>query len=192
MRFFSLVRRTHYVLRAASATLRHRFSSPISGPLTASSATIVCDRLCVSTPITIICTVPSLVMAFGVDLRRTHLNWGDATLLSSHAGDPRRRRATRQKPVRPRSTGEKRVSPPPSESQTDEPDRPDRRAPRFSLRRIGGDSWIGWRDVLSCWHGQRSAPHPPSDPGKRDGLFVGGCVGRQRAGRQARERSVVA
>ncbi len=36
------------------------------------------------------------------------------------------------------STGEKRVSPPPSESQTDEPDDTDRRTPSFSLRRIGG------------------------------------------------------
>jgi hypothetical protein len=61
----------------------------------------VCERLCVSTPITIMYTVPSLVVADGADLRRTHLSWGDASLLSSHAGDPRRRRATRQKPVRP-------------------------------------------------------------------------------------------
>jgi hypothetical protein len=63
-----------------------------------------------STPITIICTVPSLVVADGADLRRTHLSWGDATLLSSHAGDPRRRRATRQKPVRPKGRQANRES----------------------------------------------------------------------------------
>ena len=45
-----------------------------------------------------------------------------------------------------RSTGEKRVSPPPSESQTDEPDDTDRRNTRFSLRRAldlsCGGSWL--------------------------------------------------
>ena len=35
-------------------------SCPRAAPVTASSATSVCDRLCVSTSITIICTVPSL------------------------------------------------------------------------------------------------------------------------------------
>jgi hypothetical protein len=54
--------------------------------------------------------VPSLVVADRADLRRTHLSWGDATLLCSHAGDPRRRRATRQKPVRPRGRQAKRES----------------------------------------------------------------------------------
>ena len=48
------------------------------------------------------------------------------------------RRATRLKPVRPnRSTGVKRVSPPPSESQTDEPDDTDRR-PSGSHRGVTG------------------------------------------------------
>ncbi len=77
-------------------------------------------------------------MADGADLRRTHLSWGDASLLSSHAGDPRRRRATRQKPVRPQQgrQAKLRVSPPPSESQTNEPDNTDRRRVSFSLRRI--------------------------------------------------------
>jgi hypothetical protein len=50
-----------------------------------------------------------------------------------------RRRATRQIPVRPkRSTGEERVSPPPPERQTDEPDDTGRRHFRFSLRRGAG------------------------------------------------------
>ena len=38
--------------------------------------------VCVSTPITIICTIPSLgLWSDGADLRRTHLSRGDATLL---------------------------------------------------------------------------------------------------------------
>jgi len=49
-------------------------------------------------------------MSDGADPRWTHLSWGDATLLSSHAGDPRRRRATRQKPVRPKGRQAKRES----------------------------------------------------------------------------------
>src|SRR6516225_7713633 len=44
--------------------------------------------LCVSAPITIISSVPSSIAA-EADLRRTQLTWGEATLLSSHAGDPR-------------------------------------------------------------------------------------------------------
>ena len=63
--------------------------SPSTPPVAASTAASVCERLCVSTPITIICAVPSLVMADEADLRRTDLSRGDATLLSSHAGGPR-------------------------------------------------------------------------------------------------------
>jgi hypothetical protein len=52
-----------------------------------------------------------------------HTSVGDATLLSSHAailGGGGRHGKSRSDPER--STGEKRISPPPSESQTDEPD----------------------------------------------------------------------
>jgi hypothetical protein len=99
-------------------------------PVTASSATSVCERLCVSTPITIICTVPS----FGENGPTERISGGHTSVGAmprSYEVTPKVlgwRRATRLKPVRPnRPTGVKRVSPPPSESQTDEPDDTDHR-----------------------------------------------------------------
>ena len=61
--------------------------SAITRPVAASTAPTVCDALCVSAPITIISTIPSLGLR--TDARWTHLSRGDATLLSSHAGNPR-------------------------------------------------------------------------------------------------------
>ena len=63
--------------------------SPRPAPVTASSATSVCVRLCASTPITIMYSVPSLDMADEADHWRTPLSRGAATLLLSHAGGPR-------------------------------------------------------------------------------------------------------
>src|SRR4051794_40717684 len=50
-----------------------------------------------------------------------------------------------------RSTGEKRVSPPPPGSQTDKPDDTDRRGRRLSLRRRAGRSALWRRDLP--WRG---------------------------------------
>jgi hypothetical protein len=67
-----------------------------------------------------------------VDRRRTPLSWGAATLLLGHAGGPRSvtgdTAIAGQTPSR--STSAKRVSPPPTESQTDRPDITD---PKHSL-----------------------------------------------------------
>ena len=61
--------------------------SPSSSPVVAATAAIVCERLWVSAPSTIITLVPST--STEVDARRTRLAGGAATLLSSHAGHPR-------------------------------------------------------------------------------------------------------
>ena len=56
-------RRARAANRSASSvpsSLAGIVSCPRAGPVAASSATSVCLRLCVSTPITIMCTVPSL------------------------------------------------------------------------------------------------------------------------------------
>jgi hypothetical protein len=133
---------------------------------------------------------PGYRSAGGADLRRTHLSWGDASLLSTHAGDPRRRRATRQKPVRPR-TGRQaklRVSPPPSESQTDEPDDTDRREPRFSLRRFARPTPVseaGPAFVLARVHGGGARvaacvrKEQRSDGGRRGCSVTDGAVRRR-------------
>jgi hypothetical protein len=61
-----------------------------------------CVRFCVSAPITIIRTVPSVWFdADEVDLRPTTVTRADATLLTSHAEVLERRRATQAWPVRP-------------------------------------------------------------------------------------------
>ena len=63
-------------------------SSPRAAAVSASTAAHVCVRLCVSVPITIICTVPSIELT-----KRTsggHVSLGaSARLLSGHAGGPR-------------------------------------------------------------------------------------------------------
>ena len=82
---------------------------PRTRPVPASTAASACDPLCVSAPITIICTVPSLVDTGEADLRRTAVTGGDATLLLGHAEGPRAAAATEALPVRPgrrRSTRE--------------------------------------------------------------------------------------
>ena len=62
--------------------------SPSSSPVAAATAAIVCERLWVSAPSTIIDLV-HLFTSTEVDTRRTRLAGGAATLLSSHAGHPR-------------------------------------------------------------------------------------------------------
>src|SRR5687767_6586221 len=81
--------------RRAALTVRSASTRPVA----ASTAPAVCERLCVSAPITIICTVPSLNHE-RTDRRWTHLSRGGATLLSGHAGILGRRRATRHPSVR--------------------------------------------------------------------------------------------
>ena len=74
--------------------------SPSSSPDVAQTAAIVCERLWVSAPSTIMTFVH--LDSTGLDTRRTRLARGDATLLSSHAkGLHDRRRATQRKAVRP-------------------------------------------------------------------------------------------
>src|SRR3954451_5106230 len=69
--------------RGAAATV----TSARARPVASSTAASVCERLWVSAPITIISTVPC--WDHSTDPRWTHLSRGDATLLSSHARDPR-------------------------------------------------------------------------------------------------------
>ncbi len=64
-------------------------SSPASWPVPATTAPQVWVCLWVSVPITIIWPVPSIGCRLRTDRRRTNLTGGDATLLSSQAGDPR-------------------------------------------------------------------------------------------------------
>ena len=70
--------------RAPTATVL----SPSTWPVAASTAAIVCERLCMSAPSTIMTLVPSFPIRM-LDARRTRLAGGAATLLSSHAGHPR-------------------------------------------------------------------------------------------------------
>ena len=91
-------------------------------------------------PITIICTVPSLEKC---GRRRgspadTPQSGRCHAPMKSRRRILGRRRATRQKPVRPQAGRQaKRVSPPPPGRQTDEPDDTDRRRIRFSLSEEG-------------------------------------------------------
>src|SRR3954452_21890085 len=68
-----------------------------------------------------------------------------------------------------RSTGEKRVSPPPPGSQTDEPDDTDRRGRRLSLRRRAGAPRRHGRDLPRHERG-RQAVHADDD---RDSSIAG-------------------
>ena len=70
--------------RAPTATVL----SPSTSPVAASTAAIVCERLWVSAPSTIMTSSTSFPIRM-LDARRTRLAGGAATLLSSHAGHPR-------------------------------------------------------------------------------------------------------
>ena len=89
-------------------------------PVPASTAASACVRLCVSAPITIICTVPSIWLSTDeADLRRTTVTGGDATLLLGHAGGPRAAAGdTSFAGQTSQTTQPSRVSPPPAREPT--------------------------------------------------------------------------
>ena len=112
--------------------------SPCSSPVPAATAAIVCERLWVSAPSTII-DVVLLFVLFEVDTRRTRLAGGAATLLSSHAGHPRPATSDTTKGSQAhRPTASKRVSSPPVgtfSSASDVTDQPNPNSkPRSSSR----------------------------------------------------------
>ena len=134
-------------------------------------------RLCVSAPITIMCTVPSFETFDEADLRRTPLSWGAATLLSSHAGGPRSATGdTANHGQTNWPTATKRVSPPPPESQTDQPDSTD--PPQPLTERQGGkrNLELGWpRSREACAQAPFAAPARAAAPSA-----TGPCSGSRR------------
>src|SRR5919202_5450786 len=88
--------------------------SPRNSPVPAATAAIVCERLCVSAPSTIIIDLVLLFALWEADARRTGLAGGAARSYQVTPDIRDRRRATQQKEVRPlRPTASKRVSSPP-------------------------------------------------------------------------------
>ena len=132
-------------------------------PLAASTAATVCDRLCVSAPITIIVFDPSLRLdaedriaggQFSVQKHR-------ATHLSGHAGILGRRRATRHQQVRPRSVDRKSMSQPVTDPRTyrtrrtPPPDAGDSctekvKSACWSWPPVGSCGWARVTDVAKC------------------------------------------
>jgi hypothetical protein len=95
--------------RAPTATV----FSPTNSPVATNTAAIVCERLWVSAPSTIILSRPPLHLDW-VDTRRTRLAGGGATLLSSHAEHPRPATSDKAKGSHAhRPTASMRVSSPP-------------------------------------------------------------------------------
>jgi hypothetical protein len=129
--------------------------SPSSSPVAAETAAIVCERLWVSAPSTIM----SLVHLFLSTVWTSGGTWlagGDATLLSSHAGHRRPATSDTTKGSQAqRPTASKRVSSPPVGTFSTASDVTDDRNRNSKPRRRSGrdDSHEG---SLACWpHDQR-------------------------------------
>ena len=91
--------------------------SPSMRAVAASTVATVFDRLCASAPMTIIVRLPSTRSA-GLSGSPADTSESGPDHLSSHAVDPRGRRATRHPPVRPNRVDRKSVGQPAASSRT--------------------------------------------------------------------------